>query len=155
MLLILLNGPEQLFQSIMARKNDLPNPMDITDTMDFPMVTMVILTSTMLPTQLKLLKLLMVLILLPGPEQMFQSIMARKNDLLNPMDITETTDIPMVTMVILTSTMLPTQLSKLLMVLLEFIQVVLLHPFPEVLKVWENKSSFLSNCSSKIIKKKQ
>merc|ERR1712223_1488724 len=116
---------------------------------------MVILTSTMLPTQLKLLKLLMVLILLPGPEQMFQSIMARKNDLLNPMDITDTTDIPMVTMVILTSTMLPTQLSKLLVVLLEFIQVVLLHPFQEVLKVWENKSSFLSNCSSKIIIKKQ
>merc|ERR1712165_656686 len=56
----------------------------------------------------------------------------------NPMDITDTTDIP-ITMVILTSTMLPTQLSKLLMVLLEFIPVVLLHPFPEVLKVWENK----------------
>merc|ERR1712038_1640032 len=54
-------------------------------------------------------------------------------------------------MVILTFTMLPTQLSKLLMVLLEFIPVALLHPFPEVLKVWENKSSFLSNCSSKII----
>merc|ERR1712038_826606 len=31
--LILLNGPEQLFQSIMARKNDLPNPI-ITDIMD-------------------------------------------------------------------------------------------------------------------------
>jgi len=107
--------------------------MDITDTMDIPMVTMVILTSTMLPPSQ--LKLLMLLILLPGPEQMFQSIMARKNDLLNPMDITDTTDIPMVTMVILTSTMLPTQLSKLLMVLLEFIPVVLLHPFPEVLKV--------------------
>merc|ERR1712038_2230300 len=58
-------------------------------------------------------------------------------------------------MVILTSTMLLTQLSKLPMVLLEFIPVVLLHPFPEVLKVWENKSSFLSNCSSKIIIKKQ
>jgi hypothetical protein len=39
--------------------------------------------------------------------------------------------------------LLPTLLSKLLMVLLEFIPVVLLHPFPEVLKVWENKS-FLS-----------
>merc|ERR1711913_114382 len=100
---------------------------------DIPMVTMVILTSTMLPPSQ--LKLLMLLILLPGPEQMFQSIMARKNALLNPMDITDTTDIPMVTMVILTSTMLPTQLSKLLMVLLEFIPVVLLHPFPEVLKV--------------------
>merc|ERR1712203_60761 len=96
--LILVPGPEQLFQSIMARKNDLPNPMDITDTTDIPMVTMVILTSTMLPPSQ--LKLLMLLILLPGPEQMFQSIMlARKNDLLNPMDITDTTDIPMVTMV--------------------------------------------------------
>jgi hypothetical protein len=62
----------------------------------------------------------------------------------NPMDIMDTMDIPMVTMVILISTMLlPTLLSKLLMVLLEFIPVVLLHPFPEVLKVWENKS-FLS-----------
>merc|ERR1712141_791067 len=99
------------FQSIMARKNDLPNPMDITVTTD-------ILTSTMLPTQLYPNHL----ILLNGPEQLFQLIMlARKNDLPNPMDITDTTDIPMVTMVILTSTMLPTQLSKLLMVLLEFI----------------------------------
>merc|ERR1711950_133613 len=72
-------------------------------------------------------------------------------DQLNPnlMDITDTMDIP-ITMVILITT---TLLSKLLMVLLEFIPVVLLHPFPEVLKVWENKSSFLSNCSSKIIKK--
>merc|ERR1712113_544507 len=51
----------------------------------------------------------------------------------NPMDITDTTDIP-ITMVILITT---TLLSKLLMVLLEFIPVVLLHPFPEVLKVWE------------------
>merc|ERR1712223_618612 len=122
------------------------------DTTDIPMVTMVILTSTMLPTQLYPSHL----ILLNGPEQLFQLIMlARKNDLLNPMDITDTMDIPMVIMVIHTSTMLPTQLSKLLMVLLEFIPVVLLHPFPEVLKVWENKSSFLSNRSSKIIIKKQ
>merc|ERR1711910_255207 len=123
------------------------------DTTDIPMVTLVILTSTMLPTQLYPNHL----ILLNGPEQLFQLIMlARKNDLPNPMDTTDTTDIPMVTMVILTSTMLlPTLLSKLLMVLLEFIPVVLLHPFPEVLKVWENKSSFLSNCSSKIIIKKE
>merc|ERR1712038_115868 len=54
---------------------------------------MVILTSTMLPTQLNPNHL----ILLPGPEQLFQSIMARKNDLPNPI-ITDIMDIHLLIM---------------------------------------------------------
>merc|ERR1712183_708016 len=58
----------------------------------------------------------------------------------NPMDITDTTDIPFT--ITLMPTPLSTQLLLLLMVLLEFIPVVVFHPFQEVPKVWENKSFF-------------
>jgi len=110
----------------MARKNDLPMPnlkpmlmpMPITDTMAMADMVMLFPDTAMLISDMDIPTI----------------TMARDQLNPNPMDITDTTDIP-ITMVILTSTMLPTQLSKLLMVLLEFIPVVLLHPFPEVLKV--------------------